>query len=318
MLGLKVECLEKSYGETRAVAGLSFQVEPGKIFALLGPNGAGKSSLIRMLVGLTLPDHGSITVTDKGQQIERIPERGFAYLPEDRGLYPERTVTQNLEYIGALRGLKREVIAAQLSKWLPRFDLSDKAKDKLSKLSKGNQQKVQVIACLIHQPQLLILDEPFSGLDPINQEVLLEILQELKEAGTTIVLSAHQMALVERLADHMLLLNRGEQVALGSLAEVVAQLSPQSFFQLEFADAVELSAVQACVAVAGCEQQTANNFILRLADDASVNTLLKQLMSVSEIRNFSRLQPSLHELYLRAVGAHNEKQKTQSLEGKPS
>lgn len=311
MIALQVEGVEKNYGALKAVDRLSFTVEAGKIFALLGPNGAGKSSLIRMLVGLSGVDAGEIRVFSDGQRITKIPETSFAYLPEDRGLYPDKTVTENLTYIGKLRGLSKTQISEQLAIWLPRFDLLDKAKDNLSKLSKGNQQKVQLISCLIHAPKLLILDEPFSGLDPINQEHVLSILTELKQQGTTVLLSAHQMALVERLADSMLLLNKGQQVALGSLDEVIAQLSPEKFYQISFHDEVQLEALSACAAIAQCELQTPRQFVLRLQEDASINQLLAQVSGVGEISDFSRVQPSLHDLYLKAVQSHNAQQNEQ-------
>ncbi len=308
MIGIEVNQVEKTYSTVKAVHSLSFTVEPGKIFALLGPNGAGKSSLIRMLVGLTMADAGEIRVFSNGQQISKIPETSFGYLPEDRGLYPDRTVTENLTYIGSLRGLSKEQIREQLAIWLPRFDLMDKVKDNLSKLSKGNQQKVQLISCLVHRPQLLILDEPFSGLDPINQEHVLSILNELKQSGTTILLSAHQMALVERLADAMLLLNKGQQVALGSLQEVIAQLSPEKFYQLSFVGEVSSDAVGACMSVKSVEVKTATQFVVQLHEGASVNQLLQQVMALGELNDFGRIQPSLHDLYLTAVQAHNVQQ----------
>lgn len=308
MIGIEVNQVEKTYSTVKAVHSLSFTVEPGKIFALLGPNGAGKSSLIRMLVGLTMADAGEIRIFSNGQQIPKIPETSFGYLPEDRGLYPDKTVTENLSYIGKLRGLSKEQISEQLAIWLPRFDLMDKVKDNLSKLSKGNQQKVQLISCLIHRPQLLILDEPFSGLDPINQEHVLSILNELKQSGTTILLSAHQMALVERLADAMLLLNKGQQVALGSLNEVITQLCPEKFYQLSFVDEITSDALAACLAVKSIESKTSTQFIVQLHEGASVNQLLQQVMALGELIDFGRIQPSLHDLYLTAVQAHNVQQ----------
>lgn len=313
MIGIEVDQLEKSYSNVMAVKSLSFSVPPGSIFALLGPNGAGKSSLIRMLVGLTMADAGEIRIVQDGQRIAKIPETSFAYLPEDRGLYPDKSIVENLSYIGKLRGLNKSQIQEQLAIWLPRFDLEEKAKDKLSKLSKGNQQKVQLISCLIHRPQLLILDEPFSGLDPVNQEHVLSILKELKQSGTTILLSAHQMALVERLADGMLLLNKGQQVALGSLAEVIEQLSPEKSYQLSFTQAIASDALSACSTVTSMEQNSATQFVLRLQEGASVNQLLQQVMALGELSDFGRIQPALHDLYLTAVQNHNATQRaTQS------
>jgi ABC-2 type transport system ATP-binding protein len=306
MVGLEIVQVVKSYVNVQAVRGLSFKVQPGQIFALLGPNGAGKSSLIRMLVGLTVPDSGSIRVTYEGKESALIPEGCSAYLPEDRGLYLDKTITENLMYIGFLRGMSRAQIKEKLDYWLARLDLLDKVKDNLSKLSKGNQQKVQLISCLLHEPKLLILDEPFSGLDPINQEHVLDILTELKQQGTTILLSAHQMALVERVADRMLLLNKGEMVAGGSLQEVIAQLSPEQCFQVKFTQAIEMSSLQALASAENVQQISAQEFTLQLAGNANVNQLLQSLIVLGELSDFSRVQPSLHDLYLRAVTRHNQ------------
>lgn len=205
---LSVNNITKRYRTVTAVDSISLDIQPGKIQALLGPNGAGKSSLVRMLVGLTHPDEGEIVVENNGQTID-LTYHDFAYLPEDRGLYQDRSILDNLNYIASLRGLKLSDIRGDIDSWLARFELTDRKDEPLRQMSKGNQQKVQLIATLLHDPQLVILDEPFSGLDPVNQEHVLTVLSELRERGKTVVLSAHQMALVERLADTMLLMNKG-------------------------------------------------------------------------------------------------------------
>lgn len=310
MIEIVVDSVQKSYSTVQAVRGLSFTVSPGKVFALLGPNGAGKSSLIRMLVGLTKPDQGTITVRIDGDVVDALPETSFAYLPEDRGLYPDKSVVENLTYIGKLRGLSHQQINDELAHWLPRFDLQDKAKDNLSKLSKGNQQKVQLISCLIHHPKLLILDEPFSGLDPVNQEHVLTILNELRESGTTILLSAHQMALIERLADEMLLLNKGQKVAHGNLSEVVEQLSPRKLYAVSFDHVPELEQIESCDAVLNA-QIVDKQVLLELRETSTVNQLLTQMMALGELIDFGRQRPSLHDLYLAAVQTHNASQETQ-------
>ena len=309
MVSIEVRNIKKTYGHVKAVSSLNFHVKAGQIFALLGPNGAGKSSLIRMLVGLTLPDAGEILVHYQGKTSQQIPEGSFAYLPEDRGLYLDRSVSDNLHYIAKLRGMNKLQIQEQLSHWLPRFDLQDKENEKLSKLSKGNQQKVQLISCLIHQPKLLILDEPFSGLDPINQEHVLTILRELKQAGTTVLLSAHQMALVERLADQMLLLNHGQQVAMGDLEQVISQLSPERNYRVNFSHSVSIDELKNLQSGIFVNEVTPMNYSIQLSQGFSVNQLLQELMQISEILDFSRQQPSLHDLYLSAVNQHNEQRK---------
>jgi ABC-2 type transport system ATP-binding protein len=305
MLNIEVSHVAKTYGTVQAVQDLSFTIPGGQIFALLGPNGAGKSSLIRMLVGLTLPDQGHIRVTLAGQHYSTLPDGCFGYLPEDRGLYLDKTVVENLQYIGQLRGLSKHQITEQLDHWLQRLDLLDKRKENLSKLSKGNQQKVQLISCLMHQPALLILDEPFSGLDPINQEHVLTILAELKAKGTTVLLSAHQMALVERLADQMMLLNKGQVVAQGNLQQVTQQLDPKVSYSVTFADAIDTSQLDLCSSIRRWHMQAPQQFLLELREHASVNQLLQQLSQLGALADFSRQQPSLHDLYLAAVQHHN-------------
>jgi ABC-2 type transport system ATP-binding protein len=286
MLNIEVSHVAKTYGTVQAVQDLSFTIPGGQIFALLGPNGAGKSSLIRMLVGLTLPDQGHIRVTLAGQHYSTLPDGCFGYLPEDRGLYLDKTVVENLQYIGQLRGLSKHQITEQLDHWL-------------------QQQKVQLISCLMHQPALLILDEPFSGLDPINQEHVLTILAELKAKGTTVLLSAHQMALVERLADQMMLLNKGQVVAQGNLQQVTQQLDPKVSYSVTFADAIDTSQLDLCSSIRRWHMQAPQQFLLELREHASVNQLLQQLSQLGALADFSRQQPSLHDLYLAAVQHHN-------------
>ncbi|MBU1621210.1 MAG: ATP-binding cassette domain-containing protein [Gammaproteobacteria bacterium] len=308
MLRISAYQIEKSYSTVKAVNGISFDVQSGQIFALLGPNGAGKSSLIRMLVGLTRPDSGQIRIEYKGEELSTLPQRCYGYLPEDRGLYQDRTVRQNLTYIGKLRGMTTAEINTALVHWCTRLDLLEKMDDNLTKLSKGNQQKVQLISCVMHTPDLLILDEPFSGLDPINQEHVLSILTELKQSGTTVILSAHQMALIERLADQMLLLNKGQLVAQGSLAQVSRQLDPQQWFEVCFEQQLPAEALDHLAAVAEAKAIDGCKFQLTLKPDVSVSQLLQQLSTVAELADFSRIQPALHQLYLTAVQQHNQQQ----------
>lgn len=312
MLRITADQIEKSYSTVKAVDGISFDVQSGQIFALLGPNGAGKSSLIRILVGLTRPDAGQIRIEYKGEELRTLPHRCYGYLPEDRGLYQDKTVRQNLTYIGKLRGMNAADIAQGLTLWCTRLDLLEKMDDNLSKLSKGNQQKVQLISCVLHKPDLLILDEPFSGLDPVNQEHVVSILTELKQSGTTVILSAHQMALIERLADQMLLLNKGQLVAQGSLAEVSQQLDPKQWFEVRFEQQVDRQQLQQLTAVAELSSSDSEKIQLTLEQGFSVSQLLQQLTSLAELADFSRIQPSLHQLYLTAVQQHNDDKTTRS------
>jgi len=306
MLRIAAHQIEKSYSTVKAVDRISFEVKSGQIFALLGPNGAGKSSLIRMLVGLTRPDAGQIRFEYKGEELHSLPQRCYGYLPEDRGLYQDKTVRQNLTYIAKLRGMNAADIAQGLNLWCTRLELLEKMDDNLNKLSKGNQQKVQLVSCILHKPDLLILDEPFSGLDPVNQEHVLSILTELKQSGTTVILSAHQMALIERLADQMLLLNKGQLVAQGSLAEVSQQLDPKQWFEVRFEQQVDRQQLQQLSAVAELNSSDSGRIQFTLQQGFSVGQLLHQLSSLAELADFSRIQPSLHQLYLTAVQKHNQ------------
>ncbi len=215
--------VHKSFAGRPAVDGVSFEIRQGEVFALLGPNGAGKTTTVRMLVGIIQPDEGAIEVCLDGVVSRRLPPQRTGYLPEDRGLYRDVSVRRNLEYFGMLRGLDRREAAAATDRWLARVDLMDRADERVDVLSKGNQQRLQFVAAIMHRPVLAILDEPFSGLDPLSQEFFLDLVRELRDAGTTVLLSAHQMDLVERVADRVLLMNRGREILSGTRSELLAQ-----------------------------------------------------------------------------------------------
>jgi ABC-2 type transport system ATP-binding protein len=242
---LTIDRVEKRYATVQAVAGVSFEVLPGEAVALLGPNGAGKTTLLRMLVGITRPDAGRI-VWD-GVERDALPPLEVGYLPEDRGLYQDVSIQRTLEYFARLRGVHARDAAARATRWLERFELADRAGEKLSALSKGNQQKVQFAAAVLHEPRFAILDEPFSGLDPLNQELFLALVAEMRAKGTTILFSAHQMALVERMADRVFVLHRGRELLHGRTADLV---SGGSLHQLY------VEKVRAANAEAGITQET--------------------------------------------------------------
>jgi ABC-2 type transport system ATP-binding protein len=216
---LTIDRVEKRYATVQAVAGISLEVQPGEAVALLGPNGAGKTTLLRMLVGITRPDSGRI-LWEGGEA--SLPAADLGYLPEDRGLYQDMPIKRTLTYFARLRGVPGADAERRASEWLDRFELGNRSSEKLSALSKGNQQKVQLAAAILHSPRFAILDEPFSGLDPINQELFLSIVAELRAAGTTLLFSAHQMSLVERMADRVIVLHRGKELLHGKIADLVA------------------------------------------------------------------------------------------------
>jgi len=208
----------KRFVSVTAVDGVSLDIQSGEIFALLGPNGAGKTTLLRMILGLMLPDEGTIRFGDA----RSIRPAEVGYLPEDRGLYQDVPVLRTLAYFGRLRGMPGAEAVTAAQRWLERLELIDRRNEPLKSLSKGNQQKVQFISSVLHAPRLAILDEPFSGLDPVNQDLFLTLFRELRDNGTTIVLSAHQMQLVERIADRITVMNRGRVVLSGTLDELRA------------------------------------------------------------------------------------------------
>lgn len=313
MVLIRATSLRKAYSTVVAVDHLSFTLHSGQILAILGPNGAGKSSLIRMLVGLTQPDSGQLDIELAGTCYQKLPQSAYGYLPEDRGLYLDRSVRQNLLYVGRLRGLDSALLEQRINDWTERFDLVDKRDDQLKQLSKGNQQKVQLISCLLHNPQLLILDEPFSGLDPINQELVVKVLRELQATGMTIVLSAHQMALVERVADQMLLVNKGQLIASGTVQHIMTQLSPHRELVLTLQPPLcetQLAQLPQVLHASVCAGQTH----LQLTADSTLTPLLQALMPLTSIVHISETKPGLHQLYLSAIEQHNQQLATKPQE----
>ncbi|GHG61289.1 sodium ABC transporter ATP-binding protein [Alishewanella longhuensis] len=303
---IEVNTIEKAYATVTAVRGVSFTIASGEIFALLGPNGAGKSSIIRMLVGMTRPDSGVITVHHQKQEYDHVPRRYLGYLPEDRGLYPDKSVEKNLLYLAQLHGLSKAEAQQEMSHWLEIFELSDRRKEDLKQLSKGNQQKVQLIAAVIHKPALVILDEPFSGLDPINQEKVVGFLKTLREKGMTVILSAHQMAMVEKLADRMLLMAKGQVVLAGTLAEIQQQAQPQPEVVVETEQAVSSEQLAVLLPEMVFTQHTATRFSVFLPTTTQLSGCLQQLLSQFSIRSVSMQNPDLHQLYLAAMAAHQQ------------
>ena len=217
---LKLANISKQYDGVRAVDQVSFAVQKGDIYGFLGPNGAGKTTTIRMIMGIIQPDSGSIEISDNN--MENLERQIIGYLPEDRGLYQKQKLGEIIVYFGLLRGLEKTAAKAKAAEWLERFGLGDQQKRKVEELSKGNQQKVQFILSLVHDPTLLILDEPFTGLDPLNQLLLKEIIQEKRKAGTTILFSTHQMEQVERLCNNICLINQGRIIVEGALESIQA------------------------------------------------------------------------------------------------
>ncbi|MBW8876019.1 MAG: ATP-binding cassette domain-containing protein [Acidobacteria bacterium] len=292
---LEVRDVRKSYGDFVAVGGVSMSVPPGSIFGLLGPNGAGKTSTIRMIMNITAPDSGEVLVFGHprtGDDLRRI-----GYLPEERGLYRKMTVMDQLLFLGEIRGLKRAQLVPEVERWLARVELAPWAKKKIEELSKGMQQKVQLIGTVLHKPDLLILDEPFSGLDPLNQELFRELLQDYRTQGKSVVLSTHGMELAERMCDHICLISSGRAVLDGELRDIKRRVGGNSFRLLAEGDLERLKTMPEV------EQATIQNgeVKLMLRPDADGAEALRQMVGFLKVREFRSEEPELEQIFMKAV-----------------
>jgi ABC-2 type transport system ATP-binding protein len=218
MHSVEVSHLAKRFGDVQAVADVSFAVEPGEIFGLLGPNGAGKTTTIRMMLDIFRPDAGTIRVF--GGELDLPKKRRIGYMPEDRGLYKDLKLEPTLIYLATLKGLDEATARSRLGDWLDRFDLAEHRQKKAQELSRGMQQKAQIVATLLHDPDLIVIDEPFSGLDPVSTRLVKQILEEQRQAGKSILMSTHQMYQVEALCDRIVLIDEGQTVLYGAVGEI--------------------------------------------------------------------------------------------------
>ena len=288
--------ITKSFGEFTAVSDLSLAVRAGRIYGLLGPNGAGKTTTIRMIVNITAPDSGRITVF--GQQITPELQDQIGYLPEERGLYKKMKVGEQLKFFAALKNVSAKEADERVDRWLARLKLAEWKNKKSSELSKGMQQKVQFITAITHEPELLILDEPFSGLDPVNVEVLKEIILELKAAGKTIIFSTHQMEVAEKICDDICLINRSRKVLEGSIREVKRSFS-RNAVALRVVGGESVLEDRAFVSKV---QRHSDSIEVLLAEGATPQTLLKELLAAgTTIERFEMIEPSLHDIFIEKV-----------------
>jgi ABC-2 type transport system ATP-binding protein len=297
---LDVQNVTKGFANVRAVNGVSFTVRRGEIFALLGPNGAGKTTLVRMLLGIFWPDQGRFEYSLCGRPEWPIPAQ-LGYLPEDRGLYKDIPVLRTLIYFGMLRGMKKSDARKAAYEWLERMALERRAHDRLETLSKGNQQKVQFISAVLHNPAFAILDEPFSGLDPLNQEAFSQVIRELRQKGMTILLSAHQMQLVEKLADRVLLINRGREVVSGTMDEIRRKTEGGARLGLRVRGTADMTVFLNHPAVAAAETNGDGQVSLVVRDGASLSDLLVRAGGALEVLEVHSERMTLHDIYLRAL-----------------
>ncbi len=307
-LAVDIRGISKRYAEHVAVRDLTLQVPRGAVYGLLGPNGAGKTTSIRMLLNIIAPDTGSVTILGRPNTDVAVLDR-LGYLPEERGLYKKMEVRRLLVFLAELKGLSPREAERRIDGWLERLSLKtpdkDWGKSKVDELSRGMQQKVQFIGTLLHDPELVILDEPFSGLDPINAQALKDTVVELKRQGKTVIFSTHLMDNAERLCDSVCIIAKGEKVLDGTVSGVKAAAGDRTV-ALAFAGGVN-AAVAAVLAdrslVAHADDQ--NRFVeVELAAGAEPQRLLERLMQTgAQIERFERVHPSLHKIFLEKVGA---------------
>ncbi len=293
---LRVSALRKDFATVRAVDGVSFEVGRGEIFGLLGRNGAGKTTTIRMVLNILKPDAGEILFD--GRPFSDSTRNLVGYLPEERGLYRKSGLLDTIQYFAGLRGMTPARARKEAEQWLERFSLGPYANRRVEELSKGNQQKVQFIVSIIHDPQLVVLDEPFSGLDPVNQILLKDILLELKERGKAIIFSTHQMEQAERLNESLCLIEHGRVVLSGTLRDVKRRYGSNSV-HVEYAGDGAFLRLLTGVRNALIYENTAE---LQLEAGADPQEILAHMVGKLEIRKFELREPSLHSIFLHVVG----------------
>jgi len=292
---VELDRISKSYEKKAAVRELSLQIEAGTMFGLLGPNGSGKTSSIRMMVGITMPDSGSVSLLGKPFSRESLKQVG--YLPEERGLYKKMKVMDQLIFLGELRGLDPKTAGKRAHDWCERLQILDAAQKKTEELSKGMQQKIQFIATLLHDPELIIMDEPFSGLDPVNAVLLQDTLIDLKNAGKAILFSTHRMDQVEKLCDAICLINAGQAVLSGGMREVKSRYE-RNRVVLQFEG--DNSFLQH-PAIAEFKDYT-GHVEIKLKPHADAQSLLREAVQKARIYKFELVEPSLEEIFIQTVG----------------
>jgi len=290
-----VSDIYKSFGTARAVNGVSFEVERGEIFGLLGPNGAGKTTTIRIMLDIFKPDRGTVSVLG-GPMDEKKKER-IGYMPEERGMYQDISLERCLVYLATLKGLSAAEARRRVDRYLRQFDLASSQGNKVKELSKGMQQKAQIINTILHDPELLIIDEPFASLDPVNTQMVKDLMRELRHKGTSIMLCTHQMHHAEELCDRILLINKGQVVLTGPVDDVRRQYAGH---------AVWVRVAGELPAVAGVKDVSQHNHATKwtLEEDTSPQAVLRALLATdATVEQFEIALPTLEEVFIRAVGA---------------
>jgi ABC-2 type transport system ATP-binding protein len=298
-MSLQVEHLNKRFGQFQAITDLSMDAQEGALFGFLGPNGAGKTTTMRLILDLIRPDSGQITWN--GISVREVARHSFGYLPEERGLYPKMEVEAQLLFLARLAGLSKQDARAALEEWLERFQITENRRKKVEDLSKGNQQKVQFLAAVLHNPTILIMDEPFSGLDPVNATVLKEAFLELHRRGKTIIFSTHQLEQVEELCEDMVLINKGQVVVQGNVREIKRQHG-RNVARLTLdndADASWLDALDGVQVTARRQDYIEMQLQAHLPPNLIVEAALQHGGIISR---FEMVEPSLTDIFIELVG----------------
>ncbi len=298
---LRLDNVTKRYGQTTAVDRVSFTAEPGRLFGLLGPNGAGKTSTIRMVTYITTPDEGAVTLG--GEPVGPATQERMGYLPEERGLYRKLKVGEQLVYLAQLKGMAERDAKASVGRWLERFDATTWADKRTEELSKGMQQKVQFIATVVHDPALVILDEPFSGLDPINADLLVEVISEMRDAGRVVLFASHRMESVEALCDDLCLMAGGRVVLQGGLREVKRRFGRDTVSVAYSGDGGWIDRLAEAAAVRVLSR--ADGLVsVRLADGTAPREVLDAAIAgTNEVDRFEVHEPPLADIFRQAVAS---------------
>lgn len=293
--------LRKTFGDLTAVDQMSFTVNKGEIMGLIGQNGAGKTTTFRLILDLLVADEGQVTW--EGNRLTQKDFDKIGYLPEERGLYPKVTIEDQILYFAQLRGKKKNEIKPLIDEWMEKFNVKGKKTDKVKTLSKGNQQKVQLICTLIHEPELIILDEPFSGLDPVNAELLEDGIREAREKGASIIFSSHNMNNVEELCDSLMMLRNGEQILHGSIQEIREQFGRTKLFLESSLTSAELKGFPGVVNV---EERRDGVQVVQLEKTENGKAIFEAVTKDGYIPTFSQQPPTLEEIFKRKVGGDDE------------
>ncbi|WMT41568.1 ATP-binding cassette domain-containing protein [Paenibacillus sp. D2_2] len=297
---LVLEKVVKQFGDKTAVNQISLQVEAGEIYGLLGANGAGKTTTMRMVLGLIYPDEGQILY--HGKPFGKELQQGMGYLPEERGLYPKVKVSDQIKYLAKLRGMSEAEAEKSLRYWLERFEVPDYYDKRIEELSKGNQQKMGFIAAVVHKPKIVILDEAFSGLDPVNVELLKATVKELREEGTSILFSTHRMEHVEELCRNITILDRSKTILQGNLREIKKRYPRE---EVLLYTSGEVNGLELLHGVEKVERKE-RGYLIKISDVAAAKSILRKAMDESEVEHFEIKEPTLNQIFIREVGEVHE------------